>query len=218
MKQDKGRGVVILDKNIYVDKCLSILDTNQFMKLDKNPTSSYESKIQRTLRKIKSKLSTEEYKKLYPTGSNAGRFYGTAKVHKSYRNDKVDKLPLRPIVSSISTASYQLAKCLAKLLPPLSKSEYTVQSSTEFMEHTKTKTVPRGYHLISFDVISLFMNVPLDATIDIVLKCIYDNKEINIAISKREMEELIKLCTKDVHFNFNETTYVQKDGVATGSP
>ena len=124
LKQDKGRGVVILDKNIYVEKCLSILDTSQFMKLDKNPTSSYESKIQCTLRKIKSKLSTEEYKKFYPTGSNASRFYGNAKAHEIYRNDTLDKLLLRPIGSNIGTASYQIAKYLAKLLPPLSKSSY----------------------------------------------------------------------------------------------
>ena len=32
------------------------------------------------------------------------------------------------------------------------------------------------------------------------------------------MKELIKLCTKDVHFNFNGTTHKQKDGVAMGSP
>ena len=32
------------------------------------------------------------------------------------------------------------------------------------------------------------------------------------------MKELIKLCKKDVHFNFNGSTYVQKDGVAMGSP
>ena len=170
LKQDEGRGVIILDKNIYVEKCLSILDTKQFMKLDKNPTSLYESKTQQMLRKIKSKLSTEEYKKLYPTGSNAGRFYGTAKIHKIDINDKVDKLLLRRIVSNIGTASYQLAKYLSKLLSPLSKSECTVKSSAEFMEHIKTKKVPRGYHLISFDVISLFTNVALDATIDIVLK------------------------------------------------
>ena len=100
LKQDKGRGLVILGNNIYVDKCLSILDTNQLMKLDKNPTSLYESKMQRTLRKIKSKLSTEEYKKLYRTGSNAGRFYETAKIQ-IYRNNEVDKLPLCPIASNI---------------------------------------------------------------------------------------------------------------------
>ena len=85
------------------------------------------------------------------------------------------------------------------------------------MEHTKIKSVPCGYHLIPFDVIFLFTDVPLDATIDTVLKCIHDNREINTIINKREMKELIKLCTKDVHFNFNETTYVQKNRVAMGS-
>ena len=108
LKQDKGSGVVILDKTIYVDKYLSLLHTSRLMKLHKNPTSSNESKIQLSLKKIKSKFSTEEYKKLCPIGSNTGRFYGTGKVHNIYRNYKVDKLPLRPIVSKISTASYQL--------------------------------------------------------------------------------------------------------------
>ena len=105
-----------------------------------------------------------------------------------------------------------------KLLPSLSKSEYTRQSSTEFMEHIKAKTVPRGYHLISFVVISLFTNVPLDDTLHNVLKRIYNNRETNTTISKREMKELIKLCREDAQFNFNETTYVQKDEVAMGSP
>ena len=91
-----------------------------------------------------------------------------------------------------------------------------MQSSTEFMGHIKTKTVPRGYRLVSFDVISLFTNVLLDAKIDIVLTCIYDNREINTTFNKRQMKELIKLCTKDVHFNFNGTTYAQKDVVAMG--
>ena len=121
-------------------------------------------------------------------------------------------------MSNIGTASYQLAKYLAKLLSPLSKSEYTVQSSTEFMGHIKTKTGPRGYHLISFDVISLFPNVLLDATIDIVLKRIYDNREIKTTCNKREMKELIKLRMKDAHFHFNGSAYVEKDGVAMGLP
>ena len=56
IKQDKGRGVVILDRTIYIDKCLSMLSTKQFSKLDCDPTSKLESKVQRKLRKIKSKL------------------------------------------------------------------------------------------------------------------------------------------------------------------
>ena len=93
-----------------------------------------------------------------------------------------------------------------------------MQNSTEFMEHIKTKTGPHGYHLISSDVISLFTNVPLDATVDIVLKRIYGNREINTTINKSEMKELIKLCAEDVHFDFNRSTYVQKNGLAMVSP
>ena len=55
-------------------------------------------------------------------------------------------------------------------------------------------------------------------SINIALKRIYNNREINTTIDKREMKELIKLCTKDVHFNFNGTADVQKDGVAMASP
>ena len=138
-----------------------------------------EAKINVRWEKIKSKLLTEKYRKVYLTGSNAGRFYGSVKVNNIDRNNKVDKLPLRTIVFNIVTATYELAKYLAKLLSPLSKSGYTVQSPIEFMDQIKTKTVPNGYHLISFDVISLFMNAPLNATIDIALKHIYDNREIN---------------------------------------
>ena len=60
-----------------------------------------------------------------------------------------------------------------------------MQSSTESMEHIKTKTVPRDYHLKSFDVISLFTNIPSDATVDIVLKYIVlsHNREINTTIN-----------------------------------
>ena len=32
------------------------------------------------------------------------------------------------------------------------------------------------------------------------------------------MKELLILCTKNVHFIFNDKTYIQVDGVAMGSP
>ena len=42
-----------------------------------------------------------------------------------------------PIMSNIGTASYQLTKYLAKLLSPLSKSEYTVDNNVEFINNIK---------------------------------------------------------------------------------
>ena len=40
--------------------------------LTNDPTETLESKVQQTLRKIKSKFTEQEYKKLYPTGSCPG--------------------------------------------------------------------------------------------------------------------------------------------------
>ena len=75
MKQDKGRGVVIMDRTKYIDKCLRMLQTPQFTKLDTDPTKTTERKVQNLLRKIKAQLPDGIYKKLYPSGSQSGLFY-----------------------------------------------------------------------------------------------------------------------------------------------
>ena len=52
MKQDKGRGVVVMNRGKYFDKCLAILYTKQSVQLQKDLTSSLERKVQCTLRKL----------------------------------------------------------------------------------------------------------------------------------------------------------------------
>ena len=47
IKQDKGHGVVILDRTKYIDKCLPMVATKQFSKLDYDLTSKLESKVQK---------------------------------------------------------------------------------------------------------------------------------------------------------------------------
>ena len=44
-----------MDRTKYIDKCLGLLQTNQFMKLNHDPTKSIEGKIQRILRKVNNK-------------------------------------------------------------------------------------------------------------------------------------------------------------------
>ena len=124
--------------------------------------------------KIKNKVSKTQYLQLYPFGSSPGKFYGTAKIHKLPNGSNITELPLRPIVSNVGTASY-----FAKLLSPLSQSEYTVKNTKEFAQNFKRLYVPKdNYKLVSFDVSSLFTNVPLDYTIDIILRGIYTEREI----------------------------------------
>ena len=67
LKRDKGRVVALMDKHKYLEKCMSLLTTKHFKQVDSDPGKILESKVQRSLRKLKSKFFPYEYKKLYPT-------------------------------------------------------------------------------------------------------------------------------------------------------
>ena len=72
--------------------------------------------------------------------------------------------------------------------------------------------------MVSFDVPSLFTNVPLDYTIDVLLPLIYTQREIETNIRKKELKDLLILCTKNVHFSLNEQLYLLKHVIAMGLP
>ena len=76
--------------------------------------------------------------------------------YKLTATETIDDLPIRPLISNIGTASYQLDKYLVKLLSPLSKSEYTVENKIEFINNIKSEEVPTGHSFISFDLKFLF--------------------------------------------------------------
>ena len=82
----------------------------------------------------------------------------------------------------------------------------------------KNVQVPSGYHMVSFDVKSIFTNVPLEYTIELVLERIYNKGELLTNIARSEMKDMLLLCTKNVHFRYNHDIYRQRDGVAMGSP
>ncbi|CAF3304271.1 unnamed protein product [Rotaria sp. Silwood2] len=94
-KPDKGRGVVILDRNDYIEKLEKILsDNKKFKLLNQDPTISRENALTTVLRQMKNEeyLTQQEYKYIKPVGSVPARLYGLPKVHKN-------NVPLRPIVS-----------------------------------------------------------------------------------------------------------------------
>ena len=97
------------------------------------------------------------------------------------------------------------------MLASLRKSGYTIKSTKYSIEKVE---VPNGYQIVSFDVKSLFINIPLDWTIHIVLRRIYDKNELQTSVTRSEMKELLILCTKNVHFTFDNVIKVQNDGVA----
>ena len=125
---------------------------------------------------------------------------------------------MKPIVSNVETATYNTAKHLANLHAPLGKSDYTISNTPDFINRLKKERIPRKYEMMPFNVKSLFTSVPVDESISIIIRKIYDEGKIKKNIPRNVMKELLLLSTKHVHFTFNEDIYIQLDGVAMGSP
>ena len=90
-------------------------------------------------------MSEKDYKRTYPKSSRLGLYHGTAQPHRLKENDTVENLPLRPMVSSVGTATYKTAKYLATLLWPLTPSQYNIKNSYKFVKSFKKTKIPTGY-------------------------------------------------------------------------
>ena len=108
----------------------------------------------------------------------------------------------------IRTATYDLAEYLSQLLKSLSESQYTIKNGKTFTKSIRKMTIPPEYKVASHDVVPLFTNFLLDETTDIIIKHIYDKKEINTGLPKNKMRELLYLCTKNAYFTLNNKLYL----------
>ena len=130
-------------------------------------------------------------------------------------------MPLRPIVSSINSPSYNLAKHLADILTPWSgKGTSYIKNSQHFVERAKEIEIQPGDLLVSFDVVSLFTNVPIDEACEIIGDILKDDDTLpgRTQMTSEEIVELTKLCLTSTYFKFQGKFYEQKEGQAMGSP
>ena len=97
--------------------------------LTSDPTLTREGKLQRYLRELRKKghFDPEVYEAIYPSGSQPSRIYGLPKMHKPRAPNSTP--PFRPIVSSIGTYNYSLAKYLSNLLQPHIPSTFIASDS-----------------------------------------------------------------------------------------
>ena len=182
-----------------------------------NFTRKAEGKINRFLSKLKKlKLISEDtYRKLYASGTGPGLLYGLPKIHKP---DFSTNFKFRPIFAAYNTPSYSLAKFLVPILAPLTSNEFTVKNSYSFVEEICKLNGAKNCFMASFDVESLFTNIPLHETIEICIKCLFTNTKTVLQFSSELFRHLLSLAVCNTFFLFNGKYYQQIDGLGMGLP
>ena len=85
-----------------------------------------------------------------------------------------------------------------------------------FVSRIKNEWLSKKF-LVSYDMTSLFTNIPLQETIDIAISLIF-NHNPNLNITTKELKKLFLFATSQSDFNFNSKFYNQIDRVAMVSP
>ena len=60
--------------------------------------------------------------------------------------------------------------------------------------------------MVPFGIKLLFTSLTLGKTIESTLERIYERKEINTSVSKKELKQFLTLCTRKVYFTYNNIT------------
>ena len=89
---------------------------------------------------------------MYPSGSAPARIYGIPKMHKFSSSDSFPKL--LPIVPSISSFDYSLARFLCDLCSPLVPNDYSCKDTFLFVSQIKNANLSKKC-FVSYEVFLL---------------------------------------------------------------
>ena len=150
--------------------------------------------------------------KLYPSCYVPVCIYCTPKMH----NSPLVIYFLNFVRFFIYTFNYNLVHVLCDLLSPLVSNDYSCKDTFSFVSQIKNTNLSKKF-LVSYNVTSLFTNIPLPDTINMTINLIF-NHNSNLNITRNELNKLFLFATSQAHFIFNSKFYNQIDGVVVGSP
>ena len=206
-----------MNKTDYHQKCLELLnDDTTYKKLNSDPTNKYIRNITSVIKPLKDSgaITPSIYKRIYPTTTESPKLYGLPKIHKP-------AVPLRPIVSSRGSITYNLAKLVAQILSPLQgKTPHYIKNSKDLIDKLSNYTLTPDEKLVSYDVSALFANVPIEGSLEVIKKKLEADTDLHLrtSLNADQVTSLLKVCLTTTYFRYNNEYYIQTDGAAMGSP
>ena len=96
-------------------------------------------------------------------------------------------MPLRPIISSRGSVTYETAKELARIQKPLvGRSLHHVQNTRDFISSLEGIQLKPNECIMSYDGNALFTSIPIQPAINIIKKHLEEDKELHLRTSMTE--------------------------------
>jgi Reverse transcriptase (RNA-dependent DNA polymerase) len=199
LSADKGNATVVMEEVEYKEKIAALLTDDTYTRCRKDPTSRINKEVRAAVKALR--VPKKEEFRLINSDPRPPRLYGLPKIHKT-------GVPLRPIVSAVGSPTHPAARYVANLLQPFSGLvDSYVRDSRHFIERLQQIRTEEGDILVSFDVESLFTNLPIPET-SVILR-----KHLN-----KQEGDLAELCLRSSYFLWDGAFYLQTRGAAMGSP
>lgn len=156
-------------------------------------------------------LDKDKRARLSDRASIPAKFYGLPKIHK-------EGAPLRPITSAFEAPGRNLADFLVQRLSPFFEDDdLHVKNTIAFKQFIDGVRIAPDEILISFDVISMFTNIPVDLAINVIKKK-SSSIESSTKIPFQLLEDMLRFVMVEcAQFTCKSATYAQINGIGMGN-
>ena len=126
-------------------------------------------------------------------------------------------IPIRPVINNRSAPSYKLAKHLTKILNHYFtlNNHYNVTNSTNLAHDLSQLKIHENHKMITFDVKDLYVNIPINETLNILKVKLLENNNTQIT---HQIISLLETLLSQNHFIYRNKIYQREKGVSLGSP
>ncbi|XP_065176129.1 uncharacterized protein LOC135805933 [Sycon ciliatum] len=212
---DKSKGFVVMSRDSYVQKANVILECrDSYERCDVKVEDLGKHTRKKVAEITQHKLPQPLAKAILPHNSRPSQFYGLPKDHKP-------GLPLRPVVSTCGSSMDNVSLLLERILNQLLKFVPAHLTSTKECIDVLSDVgvLPDDCIIASLDVVSLYSNIPVVESIDVVMEFLeLHRKEVDMFhLSLSGVRELLSVVLSSNYFQFDGIQYRQRKGLAMGN-
>lgn len=211
-RSDKGKHTVIMLNDEYIRKMNDlIISTDDYVLINSVNVQYLEERNNNFVSNLLGGNALLDEQCL-DSCTTISQMYGLVKIHKK-------NFPVRPITSACASPGFKLAKYFTKVLSEVFHEDgFHVRNSLQFVDGLKEIPICENEVLVSFDVVSMFTNIPVDHMI-ILISERKDEIESKFRIKFELFREILLFLLKECAiFSWNKDFYRQKDSLAMGSP